>query len=434
MPTNLASKWPDRPWGTRIEEIGLSKKDSDLYPDYTLVDVEPLKGSPDLYWVFQKLDGPVWTTKSKGQDSLIPQKYRRLITTLRTEQEVDPDTEPDDLALDLIQSVVEQQNNTGKAVKVNTTETINTDEDPLTGQLLNRYATISDTSEELVLDSEDVEDDADVENYRTLKLSDTPLGNGKSVREKEVAQEFPLLTGYETDRRHNVSNKFTEQVVEAGEVLEEGFVPDPLIEYNPMDKLRTLKRTIDLGTSLDDWKLSYATRVSLDLPRELISVGVVWNQQHSIGTQDVAFQRITSGTNYSLTASASDAANSSASITADLQVKYKDFATGNLMGQRYVFFVKQEDATTVKILAKLNSILDPDANPGDPPVVEMWPVFMPVSETITVEGQSIRVVSNVSVGLNSTRSNNVIVSRGWETGSSDDFSLGLTSNSVQIPP
>jgi len=75
MPTNLASKWPDKPWGTPIEDIGLSKKDSDIYPGYTLVDIEPLKGSPDLYWVFQKLDGPAWTTKSQGQESLIPGWY-----------------------------------------------------------------------------------------------------------------------------------------------------------------------------------------------------------------------------------------------------------------------------------------------------------------------------------------------------------------------
>jgi hypothetical protein len=49
MPTQLAVKYPDKPWGTAIEAIGLAKQDSDRFPGYTLVDVEPLKGSPDLY-------------------------------------------------------------------------------------------------------------------------------------------------------------------------------------------------------------------------------------------------------------------------------------------------------------------------------------------------------------------------------------------------
>ena len=79
MPTHLAAKWPDKPWGTSINDIGLAKKDSDLYPGYTFVDVEAMKGSPDLNWIFQKLPGPYSVTE-KYSDEL-----ERIIITKQRE-------------------------------------------------------------------------------------------------------------------------------------------------------------------------------------------------------------------------------------------------------------------------------------------------------------------------------------------------------------
>lgn len=183
MATPFTSKYPDKPWGTAIDAIGLSKKDSDLYPGYTLVDFEPMKGSSDLFWIFQNLStAPAWTTKSLGQESLIPQKYRRLVTTVRTKQEVDPATEPTAITGNLTSSVVEQQDNTGKAVRVNTTEVIAENAEALVGEEYGDIVTKS-VSETLVNEGEAADTGIDV-----ISSVVESLGNGKAVKQTKRAK------------------------------------------------------------------------------------------------------------------------------------------------------------------------------------------------------------------------------------------------------
>jgi len=177
MPTLNASKYPEKPWGTPITSIGLSKQESDRYLDYVLVDVAPMQGTPDLLWVFQKLDGPQWTTKSTGQESLIPQKYRKQITTVRTKQEVDPATEPTAITGNLTSSIVEQQDNTGKATRVDTTEVIQENTNVLEGE---EYGTLvtQTVEEKIVVEGTDADTGLDV-----ISSTVDPLGNGKSIKQ-----------------------------------------------------------------------------------------------------------------------------------------------------------------------------------------------------------------------------------------------------------
>ena len=191
MPTHLASKYPDKPWGTGIESIGLSAKDANQFPGYVLVDFEPMKGSPDLFWVFQNLtNAPSWTTKSTGQESLIPQKYRKQITTVRTKKEVVPSTLPLTITGDLTSSIVEQQDNTGKALQVNTTEVIQENASVLEGEEYG--ALVTQTVEELiVVDGTDADSGLNV-----ISSTVSPLGNGKSIKQtkkiKGVAWPDPI--------------------------------------------------------------------------------------------------------------------------------------------------------------------------------------------------------------------------------------------------
>ena len=124
MPPQLASKYPDKAWGTAIDTIGLQKKDSDRFVGYTLVDIQPMRDSDDLKWIFEKLSGPVWTTTTVGSENIIPEKFRSQVSQTKTKQEVAPGTSPSAITGDLISSTVEAQENTGKAVKVNVSETI----------------------------------------------------------------------------------------------------------------------------------------------------------------------------------------------------------------------------------------------------------------------------------------------------------------------
>ena len=40
MPSHLASKFPDKPWGTAITDIGLATKDTVKFEGYTLVEID----------------------------------------------------------------------------------------------------------------------------------------------------------------------------------------------------------------------------------------------------------------------------------------------------------------------------------------------------------------------------------------------------------
>jgi hypothetical protein len=171
--------------------------------------------------------------------------------------------------------------------------------------------------------------------------------------------------------------------------------------------------------ALDTYMKKVPTRVSLsDLPRELTGVNIVWNQQFSIGVQDFMFSETSSQNSGTLSKEISDRASSSASVTAEVQMNFRDMATSNLHGTKVVFFM-QDPVTEEAIMARLGA--------------KPWPVFKPESTTVTVTGQSISVQASVSVGLGCVWEDGVTVRTEWSKGSSDDLQAGLSVNSVQIP-
>ena len=281
MPTQLAVKYPDKPWGTAIEAIGLAKQDSDRFPGYTLVDVEPLKGSPDLYWIFQKLDGPTWTTLSKGQDSLVPAKYRRLVTTTRTKQEVVPSTQPSAITGDLAQSIVEQQDDTGKAVKVNTSETIAVDGTPLAGQLTDQWG-VNTTSESLV-----AEGTAVTSGFGTKSSRVVPLGNGKSIKETESYPEdsnndgvIYTLTEEDTDALTGVPIAIQKSLVNAAQaesIAAALRASGWFTEIKSLDKWHSILVASKMSATITGITQTWTETRNISLPNILDEVGVIWD-------------------------------------------------------------------------------------------------------------------------------------------------------------
>ena len=187
MDPTAASKFPDEPFGTGIDQIGLAQKDASKYVGYTLVSIEPAdKGAKDHYWIFQKLDGPEFTTISKSKESLTPAKYRSQTVIVKTEQEVDSATQPSTLTGELMSSVVAQIPNTGKALLSETTEVIGSG-GPLFGLERNKDGSLSQVSEMLV------EDGAATDSGPFVIKSDvTPIGNGKSIKVTVTADTIAL--------------------------------------------------------------------------------------------------------------------------------------------------------------------------------------------------------------------------------------------------
>lgn len=181
------------------------------------------------------------------------------------------------------------------------------------------------------------------------------------------------------------------------------------------------------GWTLADYVRTQAVRTNIpNLPRELMAVSVVWNSSYSVGTQDYAFFASASEDSFSLGKSASDQASSSAAVTPDIQLKFRDVEASNLPATEYELMIPG-DPTEAAIVARLNTILTPAT-------VTTWPVFRPESVTISTTGQSINVSCNVGVSLDSTVSNGAITRQAADRSTSDDYRVTLSNNSVQLPP
>jgi len=348
MTTNLASKWPSKPWGTPIENIGLSEKDAALYPGYTLVGIEPMKGSPDLYWVFEKLPGPVLQGK---------------------------------------QAYVER--------------------------------TVADTAEKAVAPGTAAESGLLIVDSKVM-----PDGKGKSVRRTVSVDAWPEHVGSRWDDDLQAQVAYTEQFVDPpqpADLLEE-FTSFQIVNEDRSNKIVEVVPT----NALDNYLVRHPVRVDLsDLPRELLSVEVIWNEGYSIGVQDYSFYAWRSGESFSLGKSASDAANSAASVSCELSLRFRDVASQNLFGERLLFYVP-EPVTTASVLEKLSTILTPAT-------VSLWPVFKPESETIITTGQSVSVRSNVQISLGGTVSDGGLTGQEWDRGSSDDYQINTNNSAVQLP-
>lgn len=405
----LANKFPNKAWNVTITEIGLATKDSDRFPGYVLTRVDSMKGSPDLLWVFESLPGPVWDTVTRSRDNLTPAKFRGNILKTQLKQDVLPGTATTALTGDLVLSEVQRQENTGKSVKVNVTEVI-AEGAALTGKVAYVERTTGSTSEGLVVDGTAAESGLLIVDSRV-----SPLGNGKSVKDTTSVASWPEHTGSRWDESLNAAVLFTEQFIVPGAALATPYTDEKIVNEH-----RNLRHTEVVPTdALEDYHSQVPCRINLgDLPRELLSVNVVWNTQYSIGTQDYAFSKVVSGDSWSLSASADDQASSAASLMPEVQLRFRDIASSNLPGTRHEIYVSVP-VTEAKIRSRLGA--------------KIWPVFKPESTTITATGQSIRVSVSCQASLAGVVEDNVVTEQGWSKGTSDDFSVGLSNNSIQIP-
>jgi len=284
LPVHLASRFPDSPWGTAIEDIGLATKDTVKFAGYVLVDVEPVSGgagdTSDLLWVFQKLSGPTWTTSSLGQESLVPPRYKRLVTTTQTKQEVTPATTPSTLTGNLASSVVQQNENTGKATKINTSETIENNANPLIGELTDTYG-VNTTEESLVEEGTGVDYGYGLKSGRV-----TPLGNGKSSMELEYypAEEesgiIYTLTGREVDEQTGAVVRVQKSLVNAEQAFALAEAADGFAELQPVDKWHSIMIVSKITTAPED--RTWTETGNVNLPNRISEIGVIWDSDFSL--------------------------------------------------------------------------------------------------------------------------------------------------------
>ena len=126
--------------------------------------------------------------KAKGQDSLVPAKFKRqVITESKIETidlaaaNVDDIPEPDELTGDIVATSTRKVNDYRYESKV-TSEVIAENLEPLEGEQYGKIVTVS-TSESLVEDGTLAETGIDV-----ISSTVSPLGNGKSIKVDEIAK------------------------------------------------------------------------------------------------------------------------------------------------------------------------------------------------------------------------------------------------------
>lgn len=361
---------------------------------------------------------PVESEKSKEIPDLIPAKFRESVVRTKTTSKLAVGSIPGSITLtgDEVGKTYKKET-PDRAELTTTSEVIAVDASPLEGEALNRYGTVSTIAESLVEDATALP----TPDYLTLKSSDTPLGNGKSVREVETVDAFPELTGFKTDNLLQAPVKFTEEIVDASTALTN---TDPLVEYEPIDALRTMKRTDVVPTAfLDSYVQSFPKRTHLDIPRELVGVNIVWGSSSNVGSQDGWFVSTTDEEEYSIGGNISDDANSSASVSPEIQLNFRNLASESLFSTVYSFFMEMP-VTTAGVLARLSSIAG---------ATSQWPVFHPESHTITATSQAVGVRVSAQAATNK-RHTLIGDTTNAASGTSDDIQCSIGHSSVEIPP
>lgn len=173
-------------------------------------------------------------TLTLGQDNLIPEKYRRLVTRRETMKMVDPTSYTFPTTLSGDQSHVEMiQEAIHRARLKIVEEVIGVDLSPLTGAQTDQWGVLS------ILESV-VNDGTAASEGITYKSSQvTPLGNGKSIKIDVIYVAFATLVQTVVDDKTNLITHSSKTIVVAGTTG--GVVGNVVTEVNPVDKWRSIQ-------------------------------------------------------------------------------------------------------------------------------------------------------------------------------------------------
>ena len=353
LDARTALKWPDKPWGLSIEDIGLPPADTEKYAGYVLVRAAKAyrEASDALNWFFQKLDGPVWTTRTIGQENVIPAKYRRFVTQTRTKQEVVPATLPNTPQGDLILSHVEQVENSGLAVIQEILETLNADADALTGEQAYVEREVGLVSEELV------EEGTPADQHLMVVQSEVEaLGNGKAVKRTVVADNWHQLVASFWDDEFQTQIKRYEQYVAP---------PVDFSEHNVSHQIVNRDRSLKVTDEAPDDAIraihhQFPTEDSVRIPDTLKSAGVLVTRNLANGNS------LTAGHSFAVMNT------SSVAMQADMVYELEEGFEGSVPATVHIFYLKIGEISVDTIRAMVGA--------------EPWPFYRPRATRVAVSG------------------------------------------------
>lgn len=375
----------------------------------------------EVYQKWETLPGTSLVTKTIGTpESLIPEKYRRLITTTDTNQPVAPDYDfPDGLVG--TQKFISLAQETISRLRLRIiTEVINEDEDPLTGQQTDEWGILT-VQESIVADGSPAD-----EGYLVKHSEVTPLGNGLSIKiTVNYSDDLGAKVHYGQDwnRQFNIPLPYIEEIIEAGD----GDIGSEHSEITPIDDWRSKIKTTDvsaLETALGTYLRKYFSVADIPLPDVLTSVQSVKNESFGEGNGSASGSSSATGTHGAISLSIPSSNQSSAALSYELVF---NITSGRERGRnkrvmRGVFFMlspyEPED-----LIDKLTDLLGADVN--------FWPDFRPQHESFVVQGMNVAIQTTAQTQTHLSYDADS-ESEGAVEETSQSFKTGLDSKPIRI--
>jgi hypothetical protein len=204
------------------------------------------------------------------------------------------------------------------------------------------------------------------------------------VRESTVTRDdttTPELTGHNLDEAYNIQIPYTEKISSSGAKVANS-------DIEPLSADKYLVRTYDtsaLSSVLSGYMVEYPTRISLDLPRVMTRLEVIFAKSES--GSDFNNQNAAIGRFMNLNQSDTGSLAISSTLTPEFKIQYRDIWASNIEATNHIFFL-QKPVTSASILAKLGA--------------SKWPIFKPEGAVITAQSKTLtkRISAAVSRACN----------------------------------
>lgn len=212
-----------------------------------------------------------------------------------------------------------------------------------------------------------------------------------------------IIPGQEYDDLLNLAKEFSQQMLDVPSFVNvEGGVA---IEGNPNDAGSIQTRTWNLAqiqAQLAGFYRVYVGNGSINLPRILLALNVVWETSSASGSYSESGEGASVGSSVNLSLTAQGRAQGSASVLPELVPVWYSLWTQDLPVVDYYFFLPA-NATRAEILAQASVVASLWL--GSSTTILDWPVWKPMELAFSLSGQKVsasaEAVARCSVSINS---------------------------------
>jgi hypothetical protein len=393
--------------------------------------------------VQEEMGKGVKTTSTVPQHTplgIIEKNAGLLGETSTSDEIVPPNTQPDQLSLQIVSSSVERLSATKARKKTTVGNPTSLSSNSLVESPLGLVNGVLKNS---IVEPNTVPTGS----LKIVKDSISPIDKAKSERQQVTVEKWPKNIGVDSDEQLGFGVRYEETIVKPDEFLGAQYWKDlDYIDYKPIDQWKSLKRKVDrvklAEVLLAKW-LRMPTQVNITLPDKLLGVKVYWGHSYGAGRSfDSSFQAST--TNYSLNSSGSS--KNSYGINGDIYFNIQQGYSGPINGEKHIFFIeigKDNQIETQEILQTLNNFREhgsrtPPVRPPLPPGMSYsippanfykpWPYIQTRTENLVV------ITGGKSETFSSSRSQFASINgSGGGSGRGSSIDVDVNARSVNIP-